>query len=144
MARAYTIFGLTCWLVAGWSSAFAETAEDQKHAALEIVDQLADCSAYYNVVTACARNMQGDVARSAEEGETMARNHATDLIYQFGKFADMSDAALLATLKLANEKALSETNKGCQNLAVLIAERAKVCKTVIEHPDTVFINKLSK
>jgi hypothetical protein len=105
------------------------TKQDALH---EASSEAAQCVAYYAFAQKCADN-GGQTALSAQLQQGF--DSASKIQFMNGKAAGMSDQALLASLKLALDAAKTSIGDSCVNISILIAEYAKPCKVLLEHPE---------
>jgi hypothetical protein len=75
------------------------------------------------------------------EAEAVANNYraASDqinqLALQIGRSVGLTERAVMARMKMANDSLTKEINKSCVNFSVLQERYATSCKNLSQHPD---------
>lgn len=97
----------------------------------QVSEEASECFAYYTVAKQCAP--QNATQAELDKVQSFA-NAASLLAIMYGKFAGMSDEAILArsTLKLQNENGAIEGK--CVNFSILMLKYLDACKALLENP----------
>jgi hypothetical protein len=131
------LFGASVCLVAAPAHA-QSTKADTDWATNELSSEMTECGQYFLVSWACFKDFPNPQAEVVAKEYRAASDQISDLALQVGKSVGVSEQAVLARMRLANDALTKEINKNCANVSILQERYATFCKGLSQRPDQRF------
>jgi hypothetical protein len=104
--------------------------EKYKDAVNELTAEHVECSAFYNVLSACSVNDDAALSTMERQWSTKMSDRAFALTTEAG----MKAHTVVARFQLYRDSMLAEIDKNCRNISILIAKHGNSCQTLAEDP----------
>jgi hypothetical protein len=132
--KTLVLFAVSACIVVATAHA-QSTKDDKDWATNELSSEMTECGQYFLVSWACFKDFPSTRAEAAAKVNRAASDQISELALRVGKSIGMSEQAVAARARLANDTLNKEINNNCANLSILQERYANFCKKLSRRPD---------
>jgi hypothetical protein len=117
------------------TAATPQTKTDKDWALNELSSEMTECGQYFLVSWACFKDFPSPQAQASANVYRQASDQISTMALQIGRTVGLSDEAIGARMRLANESLTNDINKNCTNISILQERYSTFCKSLNQQPD---------
>ena len=130
--RRLILVGVMCLMA---TAATPQTKTDKDWALNELSSEMTECGQYFLVSWACFKDFPSPQAQASANVYRQASDQISTMAFQIGKTVGLSEEAVGARMRLANESLTNDINKNCTNISILQERYSTFCKSLNQQPD---------